>query len=105
MIFIDGKNDVHEIVDGQQRLSTLTMILCIARDILHEFCMDDPDNAAIKPNEAHYELIENLNSSICNDDQKLSEIKLAHENWKLVMNKNDKEFFTSFYWRKRCLSN
>ena len=93
MIFIDGKNDVHEIVDGQQRLSTLTMILCIARDILHEFCMDDPDNAAIKPNEAHYELIENLNSSICNDDQKLSEIKLEHENWKLVMNKNDKEFF------------
>ena len=97
MIFIKKDNSVSDIVDGQQRLSTLTMLLCIARDILHEFCMDNPEiSAAKKPHEKHYEMIENLEFQDYDDETKLNDITFAHDSWKLTMNKNDKEFFETF---------
>lgn len=97
MIFVKKGSRKFEIVDGQQRLSTLTMILCIIRDILHEFCMDNPKNSKDwKPDEDHYKWIENFESFDYNMNDELNQLKFDHKSWKLIMNRNDKMMFEEF---------
>ena len=76
----DHKNNrTFYVIDGQQRLSTITMILCVARDII----LEDIDKEGIqKPDgfDKITELIENT---------RLGE----HQSWKLELNDTDKIFF------------
>ncbi|MDI1495633.1 MAG: hypothetical protein K8823_941 [Cenarchaeum symbiont of Oopsacas minuta] len=67
------------VIDGQQRLSTLTLLLCVARDII----MEDMDkNGSIKSDglDKFIDLIQNTQM-----DQ--------HTSWKLILNDTDKLFF------------
>lgn len=65
------------IIDGQQRLSTITMIFCVARDIILEDLNGDhkPDGF-----DKINELVENSHMG-------------RHTSWKLELNDTDKEFF------------
>lgn len=62
------------VIDGQQRLSTLTMLFCVARDIMREYGVSDGISK-----------LENL----------LSNKHMGrHTNWKLELNDTDKELFS-----------
>lgn len=65
------------VIDGQQRLATLTILFCVARDIILEDL-----NGESKPENFHIirELIENTKMN-------------KHISWKLVLNHTDKAFF------------
>jgi len=108
MIFIKRDRGHYEIVDGQQRLSTLTMFLCIVRDILHEFCMDNPDpnnTKDWKPSEEIYKWIENFEYFDYDELAPLSDIKNSHKSWKLIMNKNDEKIFEEYIQKYKADSN
>ena len=61
------------VIDGQQRLSTLTLLFCVARDIMHEFGMTKG--------------IDKINRLIVN------EFMDEHDEWKLELNDTDKALF------------
>ena len=65
------------VIDGQQRLATITMLFCVARDIILEDLESEP-----KPDgfDKITELIENKRMG-------------KHSGWKLELNRTDKEFF------------
>jgi uncharacterized protein with ParB-like and HNH nuclease domain len=101
MVFIPPKNSPSqsltssnetEIVDGQQRLSTLTMMLCIIRDILIESKIDTitvqkstwPDDLS--------DFIEYTE----NRDSQLQPGVTKHASWKLKMNRADSETFEEY---------
>ena len=72
-----GTPGSYHIIDGQQRLATITMLFCVARDIILE------DLKGVQPPSGFdkiKELIENTHLG-------------KHKNWKLVLNDTDKEFF------------
>lgn len=74
LVLVSGRNPAEFLViDGQQRLSTFTLLFCVARDILLEHkCVDGLDNI--------YNLIENRHM-----DQRTG--------WKLELNDIDKKLF------------
>ena len=72
-----GTRGEYHIIDGQQRLATITMLFCVARDIILEDLKDkQPPSGFDKINE----LIENTHLE-------------KHTSWKLELNDTDKEFF------------
>lgn len=98
MIFIKKEKEA-DIVDGQQRLSTLTMLICIVRDILFEHVMDNPDNVKDwLPDIGNIKMIENLTYTNIDDDEikEIKDLEIHHKSWKLKMNKNDEEVFTEY---------
>ena len=86
--------DNYEIVDGQQRMSTITMIICIVRDIIIENEYESISNdKASWPRylEKYIDLVE-----IAEDDliASASSAELQkHVHWKLVLNRKDKDLF------------
>lgn len=72
-------NGVYSIIDGQQRLSTITMLFCVARDIM----LENMDRDSTKPEgyDKIMEMIENKN------------LRNEHVNWKMVLNDADKCLF------------
>ena len=93
MVFIKNAEDhTLEIVDGQQRLATLTILLSIIRDLYHESVCDinsydfnDSDLTDV------YDLIEQRNQD--------SDNNFTHKNWRLELNSNDKEKFEDYVQR------
>ena len=75
LVNTDTKSSYH-IIDGQQRLATITMIFCVARDIILEDLKDTPPKGFDKIKD----LIENTHLG-------------KHTSWKLELNDTDKEFF------------
>ena len=61
------------VIDGQQRLSTLTMLFCVARDIMHEYQTKDG--------------IDKIDNLLANRNMS------KHIGWKLELNDTDKDLF------------
>ena len=81
IVLLEDKEDegTYFVIDGQQRLSTLTLLLCVARDIM----MEDMDkNGSVKPDglDKFIQLIQNTQMG-------------KFTSWKLVLNDTDKSFF------------
>lgn len=70
------------VIDGQQRLATLTMLFCVARDII----LEDAKNAGVDRSK-----IERAAESI-NDLIQITELG-KYKGWKLVLNDTDKDLF------------
>lgn len=69
----------YDIIDGQQRMATITMLLCVARDIIMEDLK--VKNASLPQGfDKINELIQNTRMG-------------EHTSWKLTLNDTDKEFF------------
>ena len=74
------KQSEYLVIDGQQRLSTITMLFCAARDIILELFKSHNDNVLLKGIDKIHNLIENTHME-------------KHTSWKLVLNDTDKELF------------
>lgn len=85
MVFVQKDNRNIEIVDGQQRLATLTILFCAARDIILELQPDMPyaDMAEI------HKIIENANLA----GQGLTR---SWDSWKLKLNQVDNMQFEKY---------
>lgn len=68
-----------DVIDGQQRLATLTMLFCVSRDIIRE---DIAQAGASKP-EGFGKISEMIENTHMDERQ----------SWKLELNKTDREFF------------
>ena len=78
------------VIDGQQRLSTLTILFCVARDIILERI--DPDkNTQPEGIEKIRELIENTSMG-------------ERKGWKLVLNDTDRDLFREIQEYENCKS-
>ena len=81
VVLTKGKKQLEfQIIDGQQRLSTITILFCVARDIILELVKPDDSNA--RPTG-----IDNINNLIENTHMG------EHTTWKLVLNDTDRELF------------
>ena len=70
------------VIDGQQRLATLTMLFCVARDVMLEDAKNaDTDRPDIK-----------RAADKINDLIQITELG-KHDGWKLVLNDTDKDLF------------
>ncbi len=98
MVFVKqkpiGVYDNFEIVDGQQRISTITMILCIVRDIVIEnnFSNISRDMNSWPNNlESFVRLVEIIEEQPITTTT--SERRATHKDWKLKMNRVDAEVY------------
>lgn len=81
VVLVKGNNPAEFfIIDGQQRLSTLTILFCVARDIIREHIRPGGHTAPAG--------IEKINEMI--ENTTLGE----HKNWKLELNDTDKSLFS-----------
>ena len=80
IVLVHEKEDKYWVIDGQQRLSTITMLFCIARDIIRENIRTE-SNLMPEGYEKIMEILENTN------------MMGKHSSWKLVLNDTDKETF------------
>lgn len=81
VVLVKGKKQSEfQIIDGQQRLSTLTMLFCAARDIILE--LHESDDIHVQPAG-----IDRINNLIRNTHMG------KHTTWKLVLNDTDKDLF------------
>jgi hypothetical protein len=90
MVIVQNDDDPQvQIVDGQQRLATLTMIFCIARDIIYELnytnIKSDPDFIPPQLSEL-IDLIENKEDAV-------STGLPIFKNWNLELNEEDKKLY------------
>lgn len=78
IVLVDTKDAYYQIIDGQQRLATLTMLFCVARDII----LEDTRKEGKQPEgiEKILEMIENTHMG-------------KWEDWKLELNDVDKDLF------------
>ena len=94
MVFVKNPNsqdDELEIFDGQQRLATLTILLCIVRDTIIELEEDRLSKQDAKLADVS-ELLNIIKATeIYVKDP--STQKIRHIDWRLTMNNMDKEFF------------
>jgi uncharacterized protein with ParB-like and HNH nuclease domain len=87
MVFVDKNNgQPREIVDGQQRLATLTILFCAARDIILEL---DPDYPRSEMGQI-YNIIEN-SKNVPGQGAKKEWVS-----WKLKLNQVDNKLFKKF---------
>ena len=79
IVLVPDKGNDYSIIDGQQRLSTITMLFCVARDIM----LENMDARNLKPEgyDRIMEMIENKN------------LRGDHLNWKMVLNDTDRNLF------------
>lgn len=89
MVFVENsENRDIEIVDGQQRLATLTILFCAARDIILELCPDTPYSEI----SAIHKIIENSRLSGQGQDR-------VWVSWKLKLNQVDSLKFEKYIQR------
>lgn len=86
VVLLDAKDtDYFQIIDGQQRFATLTMLFCAARDIIledmHKEGIPQPDGLG-----KIFEMIENTSMD-------------KWDSWKLELNDVDRDFFTKILER------
>ena len=80
IVLVDGeRKSEYFVIDGQQRLSTLTMLFCVARDIIYEH-RDASQNTEPRGIEKIKTMIENTHME-------------KHTSWKLELNDTDKALF------------
>lgn len=76
------------VIDGQQRLATLTMLFCVARDVMLEDAKNaGSENLDIKTAAEIKRAAEKINEMI-----QITELG-EHKGWKLVLNDTDKDLF------------
>ena len=75
-VLLHNDNEKLMVFDGQQRLATITMILCIARDLIHKYQMHDKNPKMFK------ELEEKFDKTIGNNKK-----------WRINLNDVDQEIF------------
>ena len=80
MVLVHDKENRYWVIDGQQRLSTITMLFCVARDIMLE-----NTNTQSGFNPEGYDRIMDMLENV--------DIARKHVSWKLVLNDTDKELF------------
>ncbi len=80
IVLVHEKGDKYWVIDGQQRLSTITMLFCVARDIMREN-IRTMHNMKPEGYEKVMEMLENTN------------INGRHTDWKLVLNDTDRDIF------------
>ena len=80
MVLVHDKENRYLVIDGQQRLSTITMLFCVARDIILENITTQP---GFKPE--GYDRIMYMLENV--------DINGKHVSWKMVLNDTDKELF------------
>ena len=80
IVLVHDNENKYWVIDGQQRLSTITMIFCIARDIIRENIQTEY-NLMPQGYEKIMEMLEN------------TDMMGKHSSWKLVLNDTDKEVF------------
>lgn len=88
MVFVQNDNRTVEIVDGQQRLATLTILFCVARDIILEL---DPNTPYSDLGEIH-KIIENAALSGHG-------LERTWQSWKLKLNQVDSYRFEKYIQR------
>lgn len=84
MVFVSKDKNI-EIVDGQQRLATLTILFCAARDIILEL---NPDTTYSEMSEIH-KIIQNANLSGQGQNREW-------QSWKLKLNQVDNQLFEKY---------
>jgi len=89
MVFLNesGQREI-TLVDGQQRLATITTFLCVIRDILHKLANEDIDNE-IKFKATR---VENFVSSYIQESTDEDELDF----WKLKLNVRNNDFFRKY---------
>lgn len=100
MVFVQdgGNSDKLEIVDGQQRLATITMIFCIVRDLVIELKEDViKQNPATKPPglDDIIGLIENRTPDVQTNSD-------THDSWKLKLNSTDHLQYRDIFQKYEC---
>lgn len=91
MVFIENKADrIYEIVDGQQRLATLTILLCVIRDIYQELM------CPISTYEFNDAQISNIYDCIGKRLVDNNGTTFKDLNWSLVLNHRDKDQFEKY---------
>lgn len=80
MVLVHDKENKYWVIDGQQRLSTITMLFCVARDIILE---NTNTQSGFKPE--GYDRIMDMLENV--------DIARKHVSWKLVLNNTDRELF------------
>lgn len=80
MVLVHDKENRYLVIDGQQRLSTITMLFCVARDIILE---NTNIQSGFKPE--GYDRIMYMLENV--------DIDGKHVSWKMVLNDTDKELF------------
>ena len=81
MVVVRGHgNEEYIVIDGQQRLSTLTMLFCVARDILQDDAIQTGNTDHIAGLDKITEMIENTHMD-------------EHRGWKLTLNDTDQDLF------------
>lgn len=80
IVLVHDTKNKYWVIDGQQRLSTITMLFCVARDIMLEN-ISSTDNLRPEGYEKVMEMLENVN------------LAGKRTSWKLVLNDTDKDLF------------
>lgn len=80
IVLVHANENKYWVIDGQQRLSTITMLFCVARDIIREN-IQTKFNLMPEGYEKIMEMLEN------------TDMMGKHSSWKLVLNDTDKETF------------
>ena len=79
VVLVRHENKKYWVIDGQQRLSTITMLFCVARDIIRENILAE-SNLTLDGYGKIMEMLENTRMG-------------NHMSWKLVLNDTDKQLF------------
>ena len=80
IVLVRHKSNKYWVIDGQQRLSVITMLFCVARDIIRENIASGDSNSSPDGYDKIMEVLENTRMG-------------KHTSWKLVLNDTDKKMF------------
>ena len=80
IVLVHENKNKYWVIDGQQRLSTITMLFCIARDIMRENIRTESN---LMP-EGYGKIMDMLENT---------DMMGTHSSWKLVLNDTDKDVF------------
>ena len=80
VVLVHNRDNIYWVIDGQQRLSTITMLFCVARDIILER-WPLKDNREPQGYGDIMRMLENTN------------VMGKHDDWKLTLNDTDRDMF------------
>ena len=81
IVLVHEKENKYWVIDGQQRLSTITMLFCVARDIIRENIRTESN---VTP-EGYVGIMGMLENT---------DMRGKHSSWKLILNDTDMDMFT-----------